>query len=337
MFIFGKYHFTMNNVFDLLVSKNFISKEQHQAILAYQNLKLFSIRNELLFLLYISILLFTSGVGVIVYKNIDTIGHSILLVLLAIFTALCFYLCFKKAKGFSKQVVVFDNPLYDYLVLFTTILLCTFIGYFQYNFSFENSNYSLATFFSAVAALGMAYYFDNKSALTIGITALASFIGLSLKIQTLFENAIFNDIQLLVAGIGFGILLLVWQWFSVKNTIKPHFSFVLLTFALHVIAISSITGSSQELYWFFYLMILGAVVYYFYKKSIEFKAISWYVFVLLYGYLGFNILIFKLISVLDLYQISEFLIFLMPFYVIGSIILFIKMIKDFKKRTNVSK
>lgn len=327
----------MNKVFDLLASKNFINKEQHQAINEYQKLGLFSIRNELLFLLYISILLFTSGVGVIIYKNIDTIGHTILLILLFLLTSACFYFCFKKAKGFSKQEVVFDNPLYEYLVLFTTILMCTLIGYFQYNLNFQNSNYSVATLISALAALGMAYYFDNKSALTIGITALGSFVGLSLKIQTIFENGSFNDTNLLIAGILFGVLLLVWQRFSEKSALKIHFSFVLLTFALHLIAISCLSGSSQDTYWFFYLLIMAAVLYYFYLKSISFKAISWYVFIMFYGYIGLNMLLFKVIDAFYFNEIMEVIAMLTPFYVIGSIILFIKLIKDFKKIINVRK
>lgn len=327
----------MNRIFELLFSENFISKEQYQAINEYQKLKLFSIRNELLFLLYISILLFTSGVGIIIYKNIDTIGHTILLVLLATLTASCFYFCYKKAQGFSKLEVSFDNPLYDYLVLFTTILLCTLIGYFQYNLNIQNSDYSLATLISGIAALGMAYYFDNKSALIIGVTALGSFIGLSLKIQTIFENNIFNDNSLLIAGISFGALLLAWQWYSERINLKVHFGFVLLTFALHLMAITSLSGTSQDGYWFLYLLILGAVLFYFYQKSISFNAISWYVFVLFYGYIGFNILIFRIIEILNIYDFFQFFTILSPFYVIGCIVLFIKLIKNFKKKTNVSK
>ena len=183
MFIFGQNHFKMNKVFDLLVVKSFISKEQFLAISEYQKLGLFSIRNEVLFLLYISILLFTSGVGIIIYNNIDSIGHTVLLILLALLTVVCLFVCYKKSKGFSKNEVAFDNPLYDYLVLFTTILMCMFIGYFQYNLNFQKSNYSMATLVSASAALAMAYYFDNKSVLIIGITALGSFVGLTLKIE----------------------------------------------------------------------------------------------------------------------------------------------------------
>lgn len=326
----------MNRIFELLFSEKFISKEQYQAINEYQKMQLFSIRNELLFLLYISILLFTSGVGIIIYKNIDTIGHTILLVLLAVLAATCFYFCYKKAKGFSKLEVPFDNPLYDYLMLFTTILMCTLIGYFQYNLNIQNSDYSLATLFSGIAALGMAYYFDNKSALLIGVTALGSFIGLSLKIQTIFENNISNNNSLLIAGLLFGALLLAWQWYSERINLKIHFGFVLLTFALHLMAISSLYGTSQSDYWFLYMMVLGAIVYYFYLKSINFNAISWYIFVLFYGYIGFNISLFRIIDTLKLDEIFEFVAFLSPFYVIGCIVLFIKLIKNFKKKTNVS-
>ncbi len=326
----------MNKVFDLLLSKNFISKEQHHAIAEYQKLRLFSIRNELLFLIYISILLFTTGVGVIIYKNIDTIGHTILLILLAVATAVSFYFCYKKSEGFSKGEVKFENPLYDYLVLFTTILLCTFIGYFQYNLNFQDSNYSVATLVSAIAALGMAYYFDNKSALTIGITALGSFIGLSIQVQTLIENDNFDDPRLIFAGLLFGGLLIVWQILSVKYALKTHFSFVILTFALHLLALSCFGGYFQYDLWIIYLAILGAVLYYFYKKSIEFKAMSWYVFILIYGYFGVNFLLYKVIDTLGLDAFFEFISILSPFYFIGSIILFIKLIRDFKKKINVS-
>jgi hypothetical protein len=326
----------MKDIFSLLVSKNFISQEQNTAIDEYQKRGLFSVRNELLFLVYISILLFTTGIGIVIYDNIDTIGHSVLLILLAIVTVVCFYFCYKKAKGFSKQEVVFDNPLYDYLVLFTAILTCTLIGYFQYNLNIQNSNYSLATLISGIVTLVMAYYFDNKSVLVIAITALASFVGLSLNANSIFENDIFEDNRLIVAGLFFGVFLLVWQLFSERKAIKIHFSFVILTFALHLLALSCFAGVFQDSYWALYLLILGSVVYYFYKKSIEYKAISWYVFTLFYGYIGSNILIFRVLDIIEFHELFDLLTILTPFYVIGSIVLFIKMVKNFKKKTNDS-
>ena len=327
----------MNNIFTLLKDKNFITPEQYKAIEAYQELGLFSLRNELLFLLYISILLFTSGVGVLIYKNIDTLGHTVLLVLLGLATLVSFYFCIKKAKGFTKQEVLFENPLYDYWVLFTAILSCTFIGYFQYNLNLTATNYNITSLLSALVCIAMAYYFDNKSVLVLGITALASFVGLSLQVQTFFANELFHTSTLIFSGLLFGVFLLLWQRVIEVKDIKFHFSFVLLTFAFHTLALSCLSGiGNDDKIWFLYLLVLIAVVYFFYKKSLALDAISWYVFVLFYGYIGLNIFIFKLLAILDASQFYEFIIFLSPFYVIGSIVLFIKMIKDFKKNVYVN-
>ncbi len=327
----------MREIFNLLASKEFINPEQLNAINEYNKRGLFSIRNELLFLIYISILLFTTGVGIIIYNNIDTIGHSVLLVLLTLITGICFYFSFKKAKGFSKEEVVFDNPLYDYLVLFTAILASTLIGYFQYNLNFHNTNYSIATLISAIVSLAMAYYFDNKSVLVIGITALASFIGLSLNITKFIDDYHYEDQRLQTAGILFGVLLLIWQNISEKKSLKVHFSFVILTFALHLLAVSCLAGFFNDWYWIFNLLILAVVLYHFYKKSIEYKAISWYVFVLFYGFIGFNTLIVRLFDYVGFFEIFALFTILTPIYFIGSIILFIKLIKNFNKKTNDSK
>ena len=93
-----------------LVAKNLISEQQNLEIQKYKSLKIFSLHNELRFLLYLSILLFTSGIGILIYKNIDTIGHSIILGLIFIVTVLCFYLCFKKSKRFQFKEVIFKDP-----------------------------------------------------------------------------------------------------------------------------------------------------------------------------------------------------------------------------------
>lgn len=327
----------MTKIFDLLFTKNFIKQEQYQAIKEYYKLGIFSVRNELLFLVYLSILFFTSGIGIIIYKNINTIGHTILLLLLAIVTLVCFCFSYRKAKGFSKEKISFENPLYDYLVLFTTILICTLIGYAQYHFHIKNTDYSLTSLISGFIALGMAYYFDNKSALVISITALGSFIGLTLKIQTLFENDFLNDILLLSSGLIFGGLLLIWEYYSEKNNLKVHFSTVFLTFALHLLFLIGLIGFAQKNFWFLYSFILVFVACFFYKKSLQYATISWYIFTLFYGYIGFDILFFRIIYYFDLDQITTFLTLFTPFYVLGSILFFIKQIRNFKKKAYASK
>jgi len=62
-------------------------------------------------------------------------------------------------------------------------------------------------------------------------------------------------------------------------------------------------------------------------------SISVFVFVLIYSYIGFNILLFKWLDFIEADHFYEALILLTPLYVIGSIFLFIRAIKQFNRKT----
>jgi hypothetical protein len=73
-----------------LFEKKFITEEQFNQIKDYRSLGIFSLNAELKMFLYLSVLLFTSGIGILIYENIDTIGHVAILSLLLIVTVVCF-------------------------------------------------------------------------------------------------------------------------------------------------------------------------------------------------------------------------------------------------------
>ena len=69
-----------------LHQKEFLNDKDLENIADYQKKGIFSLRSELLLMIYFSIILFTSGIGVIVYNNIDSIGHLAILSANFIFT-----------------------------------------------------------------------------------------------------------------------------------------------------------------------------------------------------------------------------------------------------------
>lgn len=314
-----------------LIEKDLVTTDQLEEVKAYCSLGIFSLHNELLFLLYFSVLLFTGGVGTLIYKNIDSIGHGIILGALFLITVACFYFSFKKSKGFSKEDVDFENPVYNYLVLLATILSCIFVGYLQFQYQIFGTNYSWATLFSAMIAFGVAYYFNNKSALSIAITGLATTIGISLTPKNIFENEIYSNETLCYSGLVLGVLLLLWNYYTTTINLKKHFSLVFTTFALHLISICCIAGLLED-FWYLFVFFLAGSTYYFHKISYEIKAISIFVFAVLYAYIGFNIILVKI----DFYSIIQGVILLAPFYFIGSIVLFIRLIKHFNKKNHDS-
>nr|WP_294779455.1 DUF2157 domain-containing protein [uncultured Flavobacterium sp.] len=317
-----------------LFEKGLITENQFDEIKSYRNLNIFSVNAELKLFLYLSVLLFTSGIGILIYENIDSIGHIAILSLLLIVIAVCFYYCFKNSKGFQKTETVFENPVLEYLVLLANILTCIFIGYLQFQYKPFGEHYGLATLVPTIVSFFCAYYFDNKSVLTIAVTGLAAYIGLSVTPQDLMRNNDFYASQSLsYSAIMLGILLILWTIYSKRISLKTHFALIFLTFALHIISIASISNLTnfETLIWLLFAVVLAGSTYYFYKASYEYKAMSLYVFMILYAYIGGNIFIFRIFENVDFSQIWELFIFLLPAYFVGSIVMFIKLIKKFHK------
>lgn len=318
-----------------LFERKFITEEQLAQIKSYRNLGIFSLNAELKMFLYLSVLLFTSGIGILIYENIDTIGHVAILSLLLIVTIICFYFCFKNSKGFQKTETTFESPVLEYLVLLANILTCIFIGYLQFQYKPFGTHYGLATLVPTIVSFICAYYFDNKSVLTIAITGLAAYVGFSVSPQDLFDNDFYSHLELSYSAIILGGLLILWTIYSSRISLKTHFNLIYLTFALHMISIASISNMVNEYdgLWILFSAVLAGSCFYFYKASYEQKAISLYVFMILYAYIGINIFLFRVFENIDFSEIWMLFILLIPGYFIGSIILFIKLIKNFNKET----
>lgn len=313
-----------------LLEKNLISEEQFLQIQAYRSLNIFSLHNELRFLLYLSVLLFTSGMGILIYKNIDSIGHIAILSLLLVVTIICFYFCFKNADDFKKEKTSFVNPIFDYLLLTANILSCTFIGYLQYQYHPFGTHYGLATLIPTLISFFCAYYFDNKNVLSIAITGLAAFVGLSVSPQALLNNETYNTASLSYSGILLGLALVLWTIYTSKIQLKKHFNLIYYTFALHLIGIACIYNLFEN-YWLIFEIILAFSAYYFYQISYKIPSISIFIFNVLYAFIGINILLFNLLKNIDFSEIFILFIYLIPFYFGACILAFIKLIKKFNK------
>ena len=318
-----------------LHQKEFLNDKDLENIADYQKKGIFSLRSELLLMIYFSIILFTSGIGVIVYNNIDSIGHLAILSANFILMLVCFYFSFKKAKGYSNHEVLFENPLHDYLVLTGSLLACIFLGYINFQYQIFDDSYAYVSLISAILCFAVAYYFDNRIVLSMAITSLATFIGISITPKSLFRNEVYSNLELTYSGLILGILLLVWMEYSLKHKIKAHFYFVFATFALHLLGVCILAGLVSDHWWVFIPILIG-FVYYFYQFSYRVLATSLFAFMLLYGYFGVNILGGRILSFIHFELIYQLLTMIAPFYVVASIYLFIRLVKQFNAKKNAS-
>lgn len=313
-----------------ILDRGFLTEAQYQEVKEYKALGVFSLNTELLFLLYLGVLLFTGGVGTLIYKNIDSIGHIALLAINFVLMLVCFYFSFKKVKGFSREEVLFENPVYDYLVLTGSLLACIFIGYLQFQYGVFGTDFSWVSLFLAIICFAVAYYFDNRTVLSMAITSLIAFAGITLTPQTVFENDIYSNPNLVYFGIFIGILLIFWTLYSLKANLKTHFYFVCYTFAQHLLGICTIAGLIDE-YWVAFLPVLTVSTWFFYTTSYRHKAASLFVFSLLYGFIGFTIFCVRMFDALEVIDFIVPLIYFSPVYVVFSIVMFIRAVRNFNK------
>jgi membrane-anchored glycerophosphoryl diester phosphodiesterase (GDPDase) len=92
------------HIFEQLRQQEFITDAELEIIREKEKKKAFSLHWELKTLLYLGIVLLTTGLGILIYKNIDTIGHQVIVAIIAIGCAACFgYLPKKITWIFSSK------------------------------------------------------------------------------------------------------------------------------------------------------------------------------------------------------------------------------------------
>lgn len=233
-----------------------------------------SLRPEIMTVLYLGVMLLSSGLGILIYKNIDTIGHSTLLGLIAALSIGCYYYCWKHKAAFSWEKVSSKNHFFDYLLLLASLLMISFFGYLQYQYKLFGDRWDLATLFPMLLLFFTAYYFDHLGILSLAITHLAAWAGLTITPLKILQSGNFSSDRLIYTAMALGLLLNLLASFSSFKKRKAHFEFTYLNFGLHVLMVALMAkmfGAGIPLYAIWYIVIAGGCFYYYYmalqKKS----------------------------------------------------------------------
>ncbi|HKG68791.1 MAG TPA: DUF2157 domain-containing protein [Segetibacter sp.] len=217
------------SLFKKLLQEQLISASEFENIDKKQREPL-SVYWDVCTLLYFGILLFTSGLGILVYKNFDSIGHAALITIVASTCKACFIYCFKKAGGYSNKKVESPNVLFDYVLLLGCLLLLTFVGYLQFAYNVFRNDWGLATFVTMVLLFVTAYYFDHLGVLSMAITNLAAWAGFTVAPMQIIRENDFRDEQLIYTGLILGAGLVAISFASTYRKIKVHFAFTYKNF-----------------------------------------------------------------------------------------------------------
>jgi hypothetical protein len=237
--------------------------------------------------LYPGVLLLSGGLGILIYKNIDTIGHQVILAAIALVCAACFWYCERKKFPFSFQKVPSPNAFFDYVLLLGCLLLLTFITYLQVQYNAFGNRYGLATFIPMIILFFCAYYFDHLGVLTMAITNLGAWMGVAVSPLKIFTANNFADAQLIFAGLLLGVILMLMSYVSTSKKFKPHFCFTYMNFGMNMLFVSTLAGMFYfDSFYILWLLPLAALTWYFYYRAVAMSSFYFILMLTLYVYVG---------------------------------------------------
>ena len=278
-------------ILQTLLDQEHIAADDVERIELFESKKPFSLHWELKTLLYLGVLLLNVGLGFLIYEHIDTIGHAVLIVLIGAVSAACFWYAIRHRQPFSKGAVKSATPFYDYILLLGSLTFLIMEGYWQYQYEIFGTRYGLATFIPMVLFFAIAYWLDNRGVLSLGITALAAWLGITVTPQSLLTQNDFNSAAIVQTGVSLGVFLTLIPFLSERQNFKKHFSLTYLNFGIHILMISTLAG----------MMALGQTLLYFLGLSLAVGYYMWYArtrnslyfltVAVLYGYIGLTYLL----------------------------------------------
>ena len=238
-----------------LQQKGLISPEQSTIILEYENNKSFSLHYELRTLLYLGITLLTGGLGVLIYQNLDTIGHGVIVALITTITLACFTFAFWKRESFTWLEVKNPHHFSDFVLLSGCASFLILEGYLQFQYDLFGLKYGLVTFIPAILFFFCAYFFDHRGVLSMAITAFASWVGVSIAPFSVLKRNDFSEPNFLLTAIILGLVLSTLGLISEYKNLKKHFSFTYLLLGSNLTLIAAVIGMFSYANWFMYALI----------------------------------------------------------------------------------
>jgi len=143
---------------------------------------LVSARFEIRTLLYVGVLVLTSGVGVLVVEHQQDIGPWAIAGSIALAAAACLVWVVRKAPPFSWDEVQSPSVAFDYLLLLGLLLFAADLGYVEAQFTVLGSRWVHHLLVVGSVYLLAAYRWDSRAVLGLALTTLAAWRGVSVSL-----------------------------------------------------------------------------------------------------------------------------------------------------------
>ena len=240
----------------------------------------FSLFVELNVMLYAGVLAFIAGLGWTVNTWSQQIGDVVILVILSAILAACLWYCFSRGTPWSPTETKSPNLIFDYVLYLGCLTWSIELAYIENRLHLLSGQWSDYALVTAGLFFFLAYRFDNRFVLSLALSSLAGWFGLTISRWPSHQDSTYRQCALLyglVVG-GAGAILRQVGW-------KPHFFDTYLNVAANVLFWAVLSGVFQNEYggWLFALLLAcgAALVWGLTQRQFAFVA-----YAAVYGYIG---------------------------------------------------
>ena len=268
-----------------------LSPEQYAHLAGLSRGEPFSIFLELNILLYAGVLAFVAGLGWTASTWSQQLGDVLILAVLSASLSACFWYCFSLAVPWSPAETPSPNPFFDYVLYLGSLVWTIELTYLENRFHVLSGQWDLYLLVTSGLFFLLAYRFDNRFVLSVALSSLAGWFGLSISHWSANPDDAYRQYALLyclLVGVGGAVLQ--------HRGLKPHFFGTYLNIVANLLFWAVLSGVfNREGYgpWVLALLIAcGASL----AWGLRRRQFAFVAYAAVYGYVGLSALILRNIN-----------------------------------------
>jgi hypothetical protein len=268
--------------------RDIISPEQHTLLAGLSRGEPFSLFLELNILLYAGILAFVTGLGWTVSTWSQQLGDVLVLSILSAMLAACFWYCFSRAPAWSPGETPSPNLAFDYVLYLGSLIWSVELAYLEKRFHMLSGQWDLYLLATACLLFFVAYRFDNRFVLSLALSSLAGWFGLTISRWPSHQDAAYRQYAILyslIVGVAGAILQ--------RRGLKPHFFGIYLNIAANVLSWALLSGVFNRQGHIVWLLALLAACAASLAWGLPRRQFSFVAYAAVYGYVGVSSILIR--------------------------------------------
>jgi len=269
-------------------ARGVISPEQHAHLAGLARGEPLSLALELNVVLYAGVLAFAAGLGWTVSTWSRQLGDLLVLTILSAILAFCFWYCFSRAPAWSPAETPSPTLGFDYVIYLGSLTWMVELAYLENRFHVLSGQWDLYLLATAGLFFFLAYRFDNRFVLSLALSSLAGWFGLTISHWPSHRDATYRQYAILYSLIVGAAASLLH-----RRGLKRHFLGAYLNIAANVLFLALLSGVfNRDGYMVWFLALLAAC-----GASLAWgvarRQFSFVAYAAVYGYVGVSSILIR--------------------------------------------